>query len=210
MKFLSVEHISHSFKDLPVLKDVSFTVEKGECAALMGESGSGKTTMLRIIAGLLRPDEGRVLINDTDVTMKAPSERNLAMVFQSAALFPHTSVHDNMIYGLHKLGLSDGEIEARVLETSKMLKIEDQLKKYPRTLSGGQAQRVNIARALIRRPELFLLDEPFSSLDKELKYELIDEMLAIQKQTGMAMVYVTHDGDEAERFSARIIALKKE
>ena len=207
MSYLEAQHLSHSFKGTPVLKDVSFSCEKGETLCLMGPSGSGKTTILRILAGLIQPDQGTVLLEGANITNFKPSERHLAMVFQSPALFQHTKVRHSIGYGLHKLGYSNEQIEQLVVEAAGLLKIEDQLDKYPGTLSGGQAQRADIARAIVRKPEILLLDEPFSSLDQQLKEELMEEMKRIQKKMGMTMIFVTHDETEANILSDKIIHL---
>ena len=207
MAYLEANNITHSFKDIRILDDFSMSADEGECVSLMGPSGSGKTTFLRILAGLLKPDEGTVFISGEDVTSRLPSERGMAMVFQSPALFPHTRIKDNIAYGMHKLGCSEEEIRTKVEATAAMLKISDQLNKYPGALSGGQLQRAGIARALVRSPKILLLDEPFSSLDRPLKYDLIDELRTIQKDLKMTMVYVTHDEEEARRLGARIVAV---
>ncbi len=209
MSYLSAEHITHSFRDIRVLDDFSLSVSKGECVSLMGESGSGKTTVLRILCGLLKPDQGKIMLDGEDITDYLPSKRRMAMVFQSPALFPHTRIKDNISYGMHRLGYTREEIDTAVHETAAKLHIEDQLNKYPGALSGGQQQRAGIARALIRKPEILLLDEPFSSLDRELKEELIDEISAIRKDGGMTMIYVTHDESEAERIADRIARITR-
>ena len=207
MAYLEVNHISHSFKGIPVLRDVSFSCEKGECICVMGPSGTGKTTLLRIITGLLKPDQGQILLEGTDITSVLPHERGMAMIFQEPALFPHTKVKDNIAYGMHRLGYTDEAIRQKTIATAEMMKIKDQLEKYPGTLSGGQARRAGFARAIIRDPKILLLDEPFSSLDKDLKEELIKEVRNIQKDRGMTMICVTHDEHEAELLGDRIVLL---
>ena len=207
MAYLEVNHISHSFRDIPVLRDVSFSCEKGECICVMGPSGTGKTTLLRIITGLLVPDEGQILLEGNDITGLPPHERQMAMIFQEPALFPHTRVKDNIAYGMHRLGYTQEEIRQKTLAAAEMMKIKDQLEKYPGTLSGGQARRAGFARAIIRDPKILLLDEPFSSLDKDLKEELIKEVRNIQKERGMTMICVTHDEYEAKLLSDRTILL---
>ena len=209
MSYLTAENITHAFKNIQVLDHFSLSSEKGECVSLMGPSGCGKTTFLRILAGLLKPDEGRILLDGQDITEALPDRRQMAMVFQTPALFPHTRIRDNIAYGLHKLGWSKEEIQRQVNETGAMLKIADQLGKYPGALSGGQQQRAGIARALIRRPSILLLDEPFSSLDAPLKFELIEEIRQIQRQNHMTMIYVTHDEREAQAASDRIVIMNR-
>lgn len=208
MSYLSAENITFMYGAAPVLKNQSLHVEQGECLCLSGPSGVGKTTMLKIIAGLLTPLSGRVTLKGNDITDRLPSDRGMAMVFQNAALFPHTRIKDNIGYGLHKLGYTRDEIDEMTAEAAKLLRIEDQLRKYPGALSGGQLQRAGIARAIVRRPEILLLDEPFSSLDKPLRSQLISELDAIRKDRGMTMIYVTHDLEEIQDYADRIMELK--
>lgn len=207
MTYLSAEHITYGYQNTPVLKDVSFSAEKGTCVCISGPSGVGKTTLLKVVAGLLKPESGKVLLEGTDITGALPSERRMAMIFQNAALFPHTRVRHNISYGLHKLGYTEDEIERMVMESAELLHIETQLNKYPGALSGGQLQRAGIARAIVRRPEILLLDEPFSSLDKPLRAELIQELDRIRRDRGMTMVYVTHDVDEIRDYADSIVEL---
>ena len=208
MTYLSAEHITYGYQNTPVLKDVSFSAEKGTCVCICGPSGVGKTTLLKVVAGLLKPESGTVLLEGTDITGTLPSERRMAMIFQNAALFPHTRVRHNIAYGLHKLGYTEDEIERMVNETAQLLHIETQLNKYPGALSGGQLQRAGIARAIVRRPEILLLDEPFSSLDKPLRAELIQELDRIRRDRGMTMIYVTHDVDEIRDYADSIVELR--
>ena len=208
MTYLSADHITYGYQNTPVLKDVSFSAEKGTCVCICGPSGVGKTTLLKVVAGLLKPESGTVLLEGTDITGSLPSERRMAMIFQNAALFPHTRVRHNIAYGLHKLGYTEDEIERMVNETAQLLHIETQLNKYPGALSGGQLQRAGIARAIVRRPEILLLDEPFSSLDKPLRAELIQELDRIRRDRGMTMIYVTHDVDEIRDYADSIVELR--
>jgi len=208
MTYLSADHITYGYQNTPVLKDVSFSAEKGTCVCICGPSGVGKTTLLKVVAGLLKPESGTVLLEGTDITGTLPSERRMAMIFQNAALFPHTRVRHNIAYGLHKLGYTEDEIERMVNETAQLLHIETQLNKYPGALSGGQLQRAGIARAIVRRPEILLLDEPFSSLDKPLRAELIQELDRIRRDRGMTMIYVTHDVDEIRDCADSIVELR--
>lgn len=208
MTYLSAEHITYGYQNTPVLRGVSFSAEKGTCVCICGPSGVGKTTLLKVVAGLLKPESGTVLLEGTDITGTLPSERRMAMIFQNAALFPHTRVRHNIAYGLHKLGYAEDEIERMVNETAQLLHIETQLNKYPGALSGGQLQRAGIARAIVRRPEILLLDEPFSSLDKPLRAELIQELDRIRRDRGMTMIYVTHDVDEIRDCADSIVELR--
>lgn len=208
MTYLSADHITYGYQNTPILKDVSFSAEKGTCVCICGPSGVGKTTLLKVVAGLLKPESGTVLLEGTDITGTLPSERRMAMIFQNAALFPHTRVRHNIAYGLHKLGYTEDEIERMVNETAQLLHIETQLNKYPGALSGGQLQRAGIARAIVRRPEILLLDEPFSSLDKPLRAELIQELDRIRRDRGMTMIYVTHDVDEIRDYADSIVELR--
>ncbi len=208
MTYLSADHITYGYQNTPVLKDVSFSAEKGTCVCICGPSGVGKTTLLKVVAGLLKPESGTVLLEGTDITGTLPSERRMAMIFQNAALFPHTRVRHNIAYGLHKLGYTEDEVERMVNETAQLLHIETQLNKYPGALSGGQLQRAGIARAIVRRPEILLLDEPFSSLDKPLRAELIQELDRIRRDRGMTMIYVTHDVDEIRDYADSIVELR--
>ncbi len=208
MTYLLADHITYGYQNTPVLKDVSFSAEKGTCVCICGPSGVGKTTLLKVVAGLLKPESGTVLLEGTDITGTLPSERRMAMIFQNAALFPHTRVRHNIAYGLHKLGYTEDEIDRMVNETAQLLHIETQLNKYPGALSGGQLQRAGIARAIVRRPEILLLDEPFSSLDKPLRAELIQELDRIRRDRGMTMIYVTHDVDEIRDYADSIVELR--
>ena len=208
MTYLSADHITYGYQNTPVLKDVSFSAEKGTCVCICGPSGVGKTTLLKVVAGLLKPESGTVLLEGTDITGSLPSERRMAMIFQNAALFPHTRVRHNIAYGLHKLGYTEDEIDRMVNETAQLLHIETQLNKYPGALSGGQLQRAGIARAIVHRPEILLLDEPFSSLDKPLRAELIQELDRIRRDRGMTMIYVTHDVDEIRDYADSIVELR--
>ena len=208
MTYLLADHITYGYQNTPVLKDVSFSAEKGTCVCICGPSGVGKTTLLKVVAGLLKPEYGKVLLEGTDITGTLPSERRMAMIFQNAALFPHTRVRHNIGYGLHRLGYSETEIDRMVQEAAELLHIETQLNKYPGALSGGQLQRAGIARAIVRKPEILLLDEPFSSLDKPLRTELIRELDRIRKDRGMTMIYVTHEVEEIREFADAYVEIR--
>jgi ABC-type sugar transport system ATPase subunit len=208
MTYLSAEHITCGYQNTPVLRDVSFSAEKGNCVCIYGPSGAGKTTLLKVVAGLMKPESGKVILDGSDITGLPPSERRMAMIFQSAGLFPHTRVRHNIGYGLHRLGYSETEIDRMVQEAAELLHIETQLNKYPGALSGGQLQRAGIARAIVRKPEILLLDEPFSSLDKPLRTELIRELDRIRKDRGMTMIYVTHEVEEIREFADAYVEIR--
>lgn len=187
------------------LKDISFKVEDGAFLSILGATGSGKTTLLRCLAGLEEIDSGEILIDDINTPA---NKRNIAMIFQDAALFPHTKVKHNIAYGLHHLGYKSKEIDEKVLEVAKLLRIDSLLERYPVSLSGGEKQRVGIARALIREPKILLLDEPFASIDERLKDNLLQELKNIQKAKNILMIQVTHDQREAMLMADNILIIK--
>jgi len=204
---LILENISKRFGKREVLKDISLSVEKGEIFFILGPSGCGKTTLLRIIAGFVSPDKGRIILNNRDITSIPPARRNIGMVFQNYALWPHLSVWKNISYGLEIKKYPDEIIKKKVegvLEITKLTPFKDQ---FPANLSGGQQQRVALARAIINEPEILLLDEPLSNLDAKLREEMRTEIQRIQKQTGITMVYVTHDRREAMAMGKRIAVM---
>ena len=204
---LILEDISKRFGRTEVLKDISLSVEKGEIFFILGPSGCGKTTLLRIIAGFVSPDKGRIILNNRDITRIPPARRNIGMVFQNYALWPHLSVWKNISYGLEIKKYPDEIIKKKVegvLEITKLIPFKDQ---FPANLSGGQQQRVALARAIVNEPEILLLDEPLSNLDTKLREEMRTEIQRIQKQTGITMVYVTHDRREAMAMGKRIAVM---
>jgi iron(III) transport system ATP-binding protein len=186
---------------------VSFTVEAGTLLTLLGPSGCGKTTTLRIIAGLETPSEGQVLIGGRDVTARAASERNVSLVFQSYALFPHLSVLDNVAYGPRAHGARPADAEARARQALALVGLVGLEARMPAQLSGGQQQRVALARALVLEPGALLFDEPLSNLDARLRRRVRDEIRALQRRLGLSVVYVTHDREEALAVSDRIIVM---
>ncbi len=196
MTFLQASHISKSYDSL-VLDAVDITVERGEALVLLGPSGCGKTTLLRIIAGLTSPDTGSVLVDDEtlagDGVHVPPERRRIGMVFQESALFPHLTVGENVGFGLDRRQIRAG----RVAETLLMVGLDGFEYRYPETLSGGQAQRVALARALAPRPRLLLFDEPYSSLDRELRLQVRTEVAGLVKEAGITSIFVTHDQEEA-------------
>ena len=185
-------------------KDITLTVRDGEFFVLLGPSGSGKTTLLRIIAGLEKPTEGRVYIDGVDVTDLPPRKRDVAMVFQTWALYPHMTVFDNIAFPLKIRGLDRGEIEKKVKEVAELLGISELLSRYPRQLSGGQQQRVALARALVRNPKVWLMDEPLSNLDAILRVHMRVELKRLQRELKITTIYVTHDQAEAMSMADRI------
>jgi ABC-type sugar transport system ATPase subunit len=187
-----------------VLHDVDLDIEPGEFFALLGPSGSGKTTTLRILAGLERVDAGRVLIDGLDVTGREPGERDVAMVFQSYALYPHMSVFDNIAFPLRMIATAKDGVERGVRDAATKVHIEHLLARRPGQLSGGQQQRVALARAIVRKPRLFLLDEPLSNLDAKLRLETRVELRKLQRALGVTTVYVTHDQEEAMTIADRV------
>ena len=191
-----------------VLKGISLSVAKGEFITLLGASGCGKTTTLRIIAGLEVPDEGQVFLEGKDVTALEPEQRDVNTVFQNYALFPHMNVEKNISYGLRVRGMKRAEWRPKVAEMLRLVQLEGCEKRMPSQLSGGQCQRVAIARTLILRPELLLLDEPLGALDLKLRRQMQVELKDIQKRLGVAFVYITHDQEEALNMSDRIAVMR--
>ncbi|PCR92154.1 ABC transporter ATP-binding protein [Natrinema ejinorense] len=187
--------------------DVDLTIEDGEFVTLVGPSGCGKTTTLRCVAGLNKPTSGTIRFGDRDVTDKPVQERNIALLFQDIALYPHMSVQENMAYGLKITGFSREERMARVREAAELLQITDQLEKMPADLSGGQQQRVALGRSLVRDPEVFLFDEPMSDLDAKLKAELRPVVEKVTDEIGCPTLYVTHDQEEAMTMSDRVAVI---
>jgi multiple sugar transport system ATP-binding protein len=189
------------------LHDVDLDVRDGELLVVLGPSGSGKTTVLRCIAGLEAPTSGDVVIGDRVVTQVAPAKRDVAMVFQTPALYPHLSVRDNIAFPLELRGVPAAQIAQRVVETATRLGLQDKLDRSPDQLSEGERQRAALGRAIVRGPQAFLLDEPLSRLDAKLRIELRAELLALQRALGATMVYVTHDQTEAMTMGQRIAVL---
>ena len=209
MTILSAQHLSVSFHGIQAVKDFSVSIDEGECLCIMGPSGAGKSSVLRALAGLIPTEQGTILLDGKEITALPPKDRHMAMVFQSAALFPHTRIKDNITYGLSRLGYSKPEIEEKLMAIAEKMKISDQLNKYPAACSGGQNQRASIARALIRNPRILLLDEPLSSLDLNLKEELLLEIRRLCTEEKMTMIYVTHDRHEAEQAGDRIALMNE-
>ena len=208
MATIHLNHLHKSFGATHVLRDISFTVEDGEFVVLVGPSGCGKSTILRCIAGLEQPTAGSIHIGNRDVTNVPPRDRDIAMVFQSYALYPHLTVAENMGFGLKMRKQPKDQIDARVHEAADFLGLTDLLARKPKQLSGGQRQRVALGRALVRKPQAFLLDEPLSNLDAKLRTHTRTELARLHKQLNATMVYVTHDQVEAMTLGQRIVVLK--
>jgi sn-glycerol 3-phosphate transport system ATP-binding protein len=204
---LTLKNISKSFGKVTVLREVNIHVEDGTFCVLLGPSGCGKSTLLNIIAGLTPQDSGNVLLDGEPVDHLAPRERDVAMVFQSYALYPHMTVAQNLGFGLRMRGVGRGEMEQKVHEVARLLGIEELLKRKPRELSGGQRQRVAMGRALVRQPKLFLFDEPLSNLDARLRANVRLELKEIHQQLRGTVVYVTHDQVEAMTLGDHIVVL---
>jgi ABC-type Fe3+/spermidine/putrescine transport system ATPase subunit len=203
----SLRAVSKSFKRTRVLEDIDFDVAEGESLVLLGASGSGKTTILRIIAGLEEPDTGRVIIHGKDVTELPARERNVGVIFQSYALFPRMTVEQNIGYGLRIRRHPRKEIKETVNRLIELVRLEEHRKKYPSQLSGGQQQRVAIARTLAYKPQLLLFDEPFGALDAQMRARLRREIHALLKQVNLPAIFITHDQEEALELGDRIAVL---
>ena len=201
---LSLQHISKNFGEGDVLRDISLDVARGEFVTLLGASGCGKTTTLRIISGLETPDEGTVLLDGRDVTALPPERRPVNTVFQSYALFPHMNVEKNVAYGLRVRRMDKASIEKRVREMLELVQMADFAKRMPSQLSGGQRQRIAIARALAPEPELLLLDEPLGALDLQLRRQMQLELKRLQKKLGIAYLFIAHDLSMVKHISDRI------
>ena len=209
MSLIRVEHVSRRFGGITAVDDVSLEIQDREVVTIVGPSGCGKSTLLRIIAGLEQPTSGSVLIDGETMTDIPTRDRNLAMVFQSYALYPHMTCYENLALNLRLKKLPADEIDRRVQETARTLDIEDLLKKKPRELSGGQRQRVAVGRALIRKPRAFLFDEPLSNLDALLRERVRHELKELFNNVHATVIYVTHDQIEALTLADRVVVLDK-
>ncbi|HET6299757.1 MAG TPA: sn-glycerol-3-phosphate ABC transporter ATP-binding protein UgpC [Kribbella sp.] len=194
--------------EAPAVDKLNLEIEDGEFMVLVGPSGCGKSTSLRMLAGLEEVNEGSIYIGDRDVTHRPPKERDIAMVFQNYALYPHMSVADNMGFALKMQGVSKEDRAKRVMEAAKLLGLEDYLDRKPKALSGGQRQRVAMGRAIVRNPQVFLMDEPLSNLDAKLRVQTRTQIAELQQRLGVTTVYVTHDQVEAMTMGDRVAVLK--
>jgi len=192
----------------PAVNEIDLLVKDGEFLVLVGPSGCGKTTTLRMLAGLEEVNEGNILIGDRDVTQVPPKDRDIAMVFQNYALYPHMTVAENMGFALKIAGVKKDERAARVLEAAKLLDLEPYLDRKPKALSGGQRQRVAMGRAIVRKPKVFLMDEPLSNLDAKLRVQTRTQIASLQRRLGVTTVYVTHDQVEAMTMGDRVAVMK--
>jgi len=208
MSFLKLDKVVKRYGATSVIHGVSFEANQGEFVVFVGPSGCGKSTLLRMIAGLEEVTDGDVYIDSRLVTAVAPADRQVSMVFQSYALYPHMSVYDNIAFGLKMGRLPANQIKDRVDEAARILQIGALLDRKPKELSGGQRQRVAIGRAIVRQPKLFLFDEPLSNLDAELRTQMRVEIAKLHRDLGVTMVYVTHDQIEAMTLADRIVVLR--
>ena len=204
---VTIEHVSFGYGRTPVLQDISLEVTRGEFFAFLGPSGSGKTTLLRMIAGFGTPATGRIMIGERDLTLLPPWSRNVGMVLQSYALWPHMTVMKNVAFGLERRKFSRAEIDRKVREALDLVGLSAYGDRRPAQLSGGQQQRVALARTLVIEPEVLLLDEPLSNLDARLRVEMRSELRRLQRKLGLTAIYVTHDQEEANAIADRIAVL---
>lgn len=208
MASVRFDHVTKNFGDVVAVNNLDIQIDDKEFLVLVGPSGCGKTTALRLLAGLEEITEGNILIGDRVVNEVAPKDRDIAMVFQSYALYPHMTVYDNMAFGLKLRKTPKEEIKRRVQEAAEILGIEDLLERRPRQLSGGQRQRVAVGRAIVREPQVFLLDEPLSNLDAKLRVQTRAEISKLHNRLATTFIYVTHDQVEAMTMATRIVVIK--
>lgn len=208
MASIEIHDIYKSYGAIEALKAFDLRIDDGEFVVLVGPSGCGKSTMLKILAGLEPATSGRIVIGDREVTDLAPGERDVAMVFQNYALYPHLSVRKNMGFGLKMRGMQKSQIDAKVEEAARILGLEALLERRPKMLSGGQRQRVALGRAIVREPQAFLMDEPLSNLDAKLRVQMRAEIGELHKRIGTTTVYVTHDQTEAMTMAHRIVIMR--
>lgn len=207
MSFVSVQNLQKSYAGSPVFEHIDCQIERGEFVTLLGPSGCGKSTLLRCIAGLTPVDGGKILLDGHDIVPLSPQKRGIGMVFQSYALFPNMTVQQNVAFGLRMQKVPAAEASKRVAEVLELVELSDYADRYPQQLSGGQCQRVALARSLVTRPRLLLLDEPLSALDARIRKHLREQIRAIQRELGLTTIFVTHDQEEALVLSDRIVLM---
>jgi putative spermidine/putrescine transport system ATP-binding protein len=205
--YLTLEGLTLAYGDTVAVKDLDLSIGRGELVALLGPSGCGKTTTMRAIAGLLAPSSGRISLDGADITRVAANKRAVGLVFQSYALFPHLTVYENVAFGLRLKGLRGSELDDRVGQGLKSVGLANLSSRKPAELSGGQQQRVALARSMVMEPKVLLLDEPLSNLDARLRLEMRTELQRVHKETGVTMIFVTHDQIEALALADRIIVM---
>jgi ABC-type Fe3+/spermidine/putrescine transport system ATPase subunit len=204
---LELDRLTHRYGDELAVDDVSFGLDEGELVALLGPSGCGKTTIVQAIAGHVQSTAGRVVLRDRDVTGEPPEDRHVGIVFQQSTLYPHMTVSENVAYGLTARDIEPNQRDERVSEHLELVDLSEQWDAYPSELSGGQQRRVEVARALAPQPDVLLLDEPLSALDRQLRERLREEIARIQNETGVTTLFVTHDQEEAMALADRLIVM---
>ena len=209
MSFVSVQKLQKSYAGSPVFENIDCHIERGEFVTLLGPSGCGKSTLLRCIAGLTPVDSGQILLDGHDIVPLSPQQRGIGMVFQSYALFPNMTVEQNVAFGLRMQKVKAEECQRRVREALDLVELGTFAGRYPHQLSGGQCQRVALARSLVTRPRLLLLDEPLSALDARIRKHLREQIRAIQRELGLTTIFVTHDQEEALTLSDRIFLMNQ-
>ena len=207
MSKLVVENIAKAFNGIQILQNISFQIDEGEAISLLGPSGCGKTTTLKLIAGLIKPDSGKICIDDEDITHYSIEKRGTILVFQDYLLFPHLTVEENIGFGLKMRGIPSAVRQSQAAELLELIQLSGYNRKYPNQLSGGQKQRVALARALAVKPQVLLLDEPFSNLDRKLREEMRDFTFEIQRKLNITTILVTHDKDEALMTSHKVAVM---
>jgi putative spermidine/putrescine transport system ATP-binding protein len=209
MATVTIENLRKVYGDFVAVDDMNLDVKDGEFLILLGPSGCGKTTTLRMLAGFVEQNTGRLAIGDRDITTEPPYRRNIGLVFQNYALFPHLTIFENVAFGLRRRKLPEDEIKSRVREALELVRLGHLEDRYPKQMSGGQQQRVAIARAIAIRPDILLLDEPLSNLDAKLRLQVRDELRALQQKLGITTIMVTHDQDEAMYVGDRLVVMQE-
>ncbi len=209
MSFVSVQHLQKGYAGTPVFSDINCEIAKGEFVTLLGPSGCGKSTLLRCIAGLTSVDSGQILLDGHDIVPLSPQKRQIGMVFQSYALFPNMTVEQNVAFGLRMQKVNADDSHKRVQDVLQLVELKELAGRYPHQMSGGQCQRVALARSLVTRPRLLLLDEPLSALDARIRKHLREQIRQIQRELGLTTIFVTHDQEEALTMSDRIFLMNQ-